>query len=139
MHSLPLKIQARIVLFFLGPVLVSPSLLHAESVFNLLVENDVISGDDRHYTSGVMLNYVSGLDEGPKRLRDLGIFVPGLERDDKMHVALSIGHEIYTPTDITTPNLLEDERPYAGHVFVGAGFITENEDEVETWRLSIGF
>ena len=85
-----------------------------------------------------MLNYVSGLDEGPKRLRDLGIFVPGLERDDKMHVALSFGHEIYTPTDITSAALLEDERPYAGHLFVGAGFITENEDEVETWRLSLG-
>ena len=111
---------------------------HAESVLNLLVENDVIAGNDRHYTSGVALNYVSGLDEGPRRLRDLGIFVPGLDRNDKMHVSLSFGHEIYTPQDITSTQLLEDQRPYAGHLYVGAGFITENPREIETWRLSLG-
>ena len=110
----------------------------AEGILNLLVENDVISGDDRHYTSGIALNYVSGLDAGPERLEELGIFLPGLERGDKMHVALSLGHEIYTPTDITNPNLIPDDRPYAGHIYLGAGFITENETEIETWRISLG-
>ncbi|MEM7101221.1 MAG: lipid A deacylase LpxR family protein [Pseudomonadota bacterium] len=110
----------------------------AQGILNLLVENDVISGDDRHYTSGVALNYVSGLDQGPERLEALGIFLPGLERGDKMHVALSLGHEIYTPTDITKPDLISDDRPYAGHLYLGAGFITENSTEVETWRLSLG-
>ena len=55
-----------------------------------------------------MLNWVSGIDEGPKRLRDLGIALPGIERNDHMHVALSLGHEIYTPTDISAIELLED-------------------------------
>ncbi len=113
-------------------------LCHGNSVFNLLVENDVFAGTDRNYTSGVMLNYVSGINEGPRRLRDLGITFPGIEPNDRMHVALSLGHEIYTPTDITAKELLEDDRPYAGHVFLGAGFITENPDEIETWRLSLG-
>ncbi len=110
----------------------------ADSVFNLLVENDVISGDDRHYTSGVMLNYVSGVDEGPQRLRKLGIRIPGVDEEDKMHVALSLGHEIYTPTDISQSTLIEDDRPYAGHVYLAAGFTTENPEEIETWRISLG-
>ncbi len=111
---------------------------HAKSVVNLLVENDVFAGTDRNYTSGVMLNWVSGIDEGPKRLRDLGIALPGIERDDHMHVALSLGHEIYTPTDIAATELLEDDRPYAGHLYVAAGFTVQSTDEIETLRLSLG-
>lgn len=110
----------------------------ADSVLNLLVENDVFANTDRHYTSGVMLNYVSGIDEGPERLRRMGIRFPGIEPDDRMHVAVSLGHEIYTPTDIETPELLKEDRPYAGHVYLAAGFTTENPDEIETWRLSLG-
>ena len=122
----------------LALVTLAPLSAYAQSIWNLLVENDVISGDDRHYTSGVALNWVSGLDQGPAELERLGIWLPGLEPDDKMHVALSFGHEIYTPTEITDPNLIEDDRPYAGYVYLAAGFITENPDEVETWRLSLG-
>ncbi|MEM9621663.1 MAG: lipid A deacylase LpxR family protein [Pseudomonadota bacterium] len=112
--------------------------VRADSVINLLIENDVVSGDDRHYTSGVMLNYVSGVNEGPKRLRNMGIHIPGLDPDDKMHVAVSLGHEIYTPTVITEAALIEDDRPYAGYIYLAAGFTTENPDEIETWRLSLG-
>jgi hypothetical protein len=110
----------------------------AESVVNLLVENDAFTGTDRHYTSGVMLNYVSGINEGPRRLQKMGIRFPGIEEDDRMHVALSLGHEIYTPTDIAASELLEDDRPYAGHIYVAAGFTTENHREIESWRLSVG-
>jgi len=110
----------------------------ADSVINLLVENDVFTGTDRHYTSGVMLNYVSGINEGPERLQRMGIRFPGIEAQDRMHVALSLGHEIYTPTNIVATELLEDDRPYAGHVYLAAGFTTENPDEIETWRLSLG-
>ena len=110
----------------------------SEGVLNLLIENDVFVNTDRHYTSGVMLNYVSNIDEGPRRLQDLGIAFPGIEAQDKMHVAISIGHEIYTPLDIETTELLEEDRPYAGHIYLATGFTVENPDEIETWRLSLG-
>lgn len=109
-----------------------------DGIVNVLIENDVWTGTDRHYTSGVMLNYVSAINEGPERLRKLGVRFPGIERGDRMHVALSLGHEIYTPTDITTAELLPEDRPYAGHAYIAAGFTTENPDEIETWRLNLG-
>lgn len=116
----------------------SPNPTFADSVFNVLIENDVFTNTDRHYTSGIMLNYVSGIDEGPRRLRKLGVRFPGMHEDDRMHVSVSLGHEIYTPTDIDSVELLEDERPYAGHLYLATGFTTENSDEIETWRLSFG-
>lgn len=107
-------------------------------MLNLLIENDVFTGTDRHYTSGLMLNYISGVEDGPQRLRDLGIRFPGINPEDEMHVSISLGHEIYTPTDISSANLLEQDRPYAGHAFLATGFSTANGKEVETWQFSTG-
>ena len=111
---------------------------HAEHVLNLIVDNDVFTGTDRHYTSGVMLNYISGINDGPRRLRDLGIRFPGIEADDEMHVSISLGHEIYTPTNIDATELLLDDRPYAGFVYLSAGFNTANTKDVETWLITAG-
>ena len=110
----------------------------AESVWNVLIENDLFTGTDRHYTSGVALNYVSGVNDGPKRLENLGVRFPGIDRDDNIHVAVSLGHEIYTPTDIRSPELLPDDRPYAAHAYLAAGFSTANHKEIETWRIAVG-
>lgn len=110
----------------------------AEHVINVLVENDTFTGTDRHYTSGVMLNYVSGVDDGPKRLRKWGIRFPGIEAEDQMHVSVSLGHEIYTPDDIDATEPLPDQRPYAGYAYLATGFSSANDDEIESWRISLG-
>ena len=60
-------------------LLIVCSSANAEHVLNFIVDNDVFTGTDRHYTSGVMLNYISGIEDGPRRLRDLGIRFPGIE------------------------------------------------------------
>lgn len=110
----------------------------AEHVLNLVIENDLFTGTDRHYTSGVMLNYVSGVDDGPTRLRNLGFDLPFIEDTDKLHVAVSIGHEIYTPANKNIPELQPDARPYAGYAYLAAGFSATNLREVDTWRISLG-
>ena len=111
---------------------------HAEHVWNLLVENDLFTGSDRHYTSGVMLNYIYGVQDGPRRLRDLGVRFPGIDDEDDIHISFSLGNEIYTPSDIHATALLPDDRPYAGYLYFATGFSTANAKEIETWRVSIG-
>ena len=110
----------------------------ADDIVNLVVENDVFVGTDRHYTSGVMLNYISGVDDGPRRLRNLGVRFPGMDEDDRMHVSVSVGHEIFTPTNIRATRLLEDDRPYAAYAYLATGFSTASDKDIETWRVSIG-
>ncbi|MEM7078292.1 MAG: lipid A deacylase LpxR family protein [Pseudomonadota bacterium] len=123
----------------LSALLLPVAPVRADGVFNLLVENDVWTGTDRHYTSGVMLNYVSEIDKGPQKLKELGLIFPGITDTDKIHLGLSLGHEIYTPNDILATELLEDERPYAAHAYLAAGFTLEVEDvSIETWRISLG-
>lgn len=133
-----MKKQTSLKLLILALFTTFPAQLWAEHVVNMLIENDLFAGTDRHYTSGAMLNYVSGVDDGPRRLKDMGVWFPGIHDDDQIHVSFSLGHEIYTPTDIRTDVLLEDDRPYAGYFYIATGFSTANAKEVETWRVNLG-
>jgi hypothetical protein len=48
-----------------------PSAVRREHVINMLVANDRFTGTDRHYTSGVMANYIICVDDGPGQLKDM--------------------------------------------------------------------
>ena len=109
-----------------------------KSVVSLVAENDVITGTDRHYTSGVLLSYVSGINRGPDRFTDLGRRLPMIDDDDDLHFGFSIGHEIYTPRDIDVAALIEEDRPYAGHLYAAADFTISNPRALSTWRLNLG-
>jgi lipid A 3-O-deacylase len=125
------------VLLLAFPALL-PDAASGEHVINMLAENDLFTGTDSHYTSGVMANYISGVDNGPKRLKDMSLWFPGIDDDDKINVSISLGHELYTPNNIRIPTLLEEDRPYAAYAYLAAGFSTANAKEVETWRVSLG-
>ncbi|MCP5180504.1 MAG: lipid A deacylase LpxR family protein [Pseudomonadales bacterium] len=107
-------------------------------VLSLLVENDVIAGTDRHYTSGVMLAYVSDINRGPRKAERFGRRLPFLDDDDDIHISFALGHEIYTPAEITEPDLIVTDRPYAGYLYGAVGFTTSDADDTSTWRLDFG-
>lgn len=109
-----------------------------DDVITLLIENDVFTGTDRDYTSGVLLSYVSGLNTGPKGVDRLGRRLPFIDPDTDLHVSFSIGHELYTPEDISVEELIEDDRPYAAHLYADFGLTTHNPRRLNTWRLSLG-
>lgn len=93
-------------------------------VVTFAIENDVIAGTDRFYTNGFQFSYLSP----PETLPPL--FAPGEEigrlfmRDDaQMRWGLSLGQQIYTPTD--TARVIPDpgDRPYAGYLFLSASIV----------------
>ncbi len=119
-------------------LLISTAHTADDAVVSLIVENDVITGTDRHYTSGVLLSYVSGLDEGPPGAENFGRKLFFIDDDDQMHVGFSLGHEIYTPKDISNPDLIVDDRPYAGHLYGAVDFTISDDYELSTWRINMG-
>ena len=125
------------LILLLGSAL-SPAHADNDSVLSMIVENDVIAGSDRHYTSGLLISYVSGLNRGPRTFDSLARRLPMISDDDDMHVGLSIGHEIYTPREIKVPTLITDDRPYAGYLYAAADFTISNDHALSTWRLNLG-
>lgn len=101
----------------------------------LRVENDLFAGTDRNYTNGVALALVSHDIDG-RLLTDclpppLGLYVRFLETLDPgfrqragaesatQNVVLRIGQSMYTPEDKTRADLIPDDRPYAGLLYLG--------------------
>lgn len=98
----------------------------------LEMENDVLNGFDRYYTHGTRISYFEQTPEWADELMDKFAF---FNKPRQKQFGIAIGQSIYTPHDITTPNLLENERPYGGWLY--GGFIlksigTNNINYLET-------
>ena len=108
--------------------------------FNIHFENDVLGTDasDRHYTNGLLLSYQTG----ENRVWD---WLDGWARrhyfpapDVRLHAGLAVGHNLYTPEDISTTELVTDDRPYAGWLHVDLGLVGQTDDVLRTMQLSFG-
>jgi lipid A 3-O-deacylase len=108
------------------------------AVFNAVFENDVFAGNDRHYTSGILFNYVPSRDGTPRFLRHLAYTLPAIGPGDEIHTAFYLGHQIFTPDDTDTETLLPDERPYAGYFFGGISLLGATARKLDTWNLTLG-
>jgi len=103
--------------------------LHFGSI-SVYSENDkYFAGTDEHYTNGFKLsalstdlrNFTDDSIPFPVRwiARGLGGLVPP---DHPYKLGLSLGQNIYTPTNTTTPLYQPNDRPYAAWLYLGAAF-----------------
>ncbi|HRP95712.1 MAG TPA: lipid A deacylase LpxR family protein, partial [Rhodocyclaceae bacterium] len=99
------------------------------------VENDLFTGSDQNYTSGVAFTLVSHdipgrlqIDCLPALVRHYAHFIrfmnPGFwagadNRTDTQNVVVRFGQSMYTPADYTRTDLIRDDRPYAGLLYMG--------------------
>lgn len=113
----------------------------------LFEENDFfahVSRSDKHYTQGLRLEERCWEPTGPDGTGD-PLFVPRSFYAGAGHAlwfenGLAIGHEIYTPENITDPFPQPDDRPYVAWLYLG--FLTTVSDAEErwqdTWELDVG-
>jgi len=143
----PLALVAAVIL----PLIVCSGAAASEkaenySTFVFYFENDLFGNTDEYYTSAFKLSWISKgfADSGtrggsPEWLRWFTAKMPTADRKDLYHtVALSLGQSIYTPKNIDTAQLLEDDRPYAGWSYLAAALQTKNFDFLNTLELNIG-
>lgn len=99
------------------------------------LENDLFTGTDQNYTNGVALTLVSH--DIPGRLRPeclptpirlhaqlIRFMNPGFWADDDnpavaQNVVARFGQSMYTPGDYSRTDLIIDDRPYAGLLYLG--------------------
>ncbi len=85
------------------------------------LENDLFYGADRHYTNGIRLSWVS---PSPKDMDDRFNWVRerlqliGLNNNADTRLGLAVAQEMYTPADRRRTDLILDDRPYAGWLYV---------------------
>jgi hypothetical protein len=56
----------------------------------------------------------------------------------RLHASIDLGQNLYTPEDISTTELVVDDRPYAGWLHVDLGLIGQTDEVLRTLQLSLG-
>ncbi len=111
----------------------------------LYFENDLFSGTDQHYTSGLKLSWSSRdleqLGDSPYANPLLPVFnlIPYInEKDYQKNLVFALGQNIYTPVDTDTAALISDDRPYAGWLYLGVGVVWKDARVRNSLVLDIG-
>lgn len=114
--------------FFMALLLGNTALLCAEDskgTLSLALENDMFgSGTDKHYTHGTEISYVSDT-YVPRWFRAFGSWLFVGDVNDQSRFSWALGQQMYTPDDLEQETLVEDDRPYAGWLYLSLGLTTE--------------
>ncbi len=91
--------------------------------YTVQFENDRIADTDRHYSTGMRLNWVSDSrspSASPQWARNALSWIYR-QVDEKLEgrIGLALGQNIFTPEDTASRNLVVDDRPYAGWLYGG--------------------
>lgn len=106
----------------------------------LNVENDVFTGTDNEYTSGVRAEYSGPEGSVPEFAQPLTRWLAPVAGGDgaEWRPLLGATQLMFTPPDITLPNPPKGERPYAGHLYAYAGLTAETDDRLTVFRVALG-
>lgn len=123
--------------------------------FNFYLDNDLFANQDQGYTNGVRFSLVSPNVEDlrrseclPQAAREVNAMLdmllpkrkqgePGQE-DTQFNMVLSLAQQIYTPTDYLREDLVVEDRPYAGWLYLGFGYNARRGDQLHTTELRLG-
>jgi hypothetical protein len=95
-------------------------------IFAVTEENDLFSNPftanhtDRHYTQGLKLTYLGGDDAMPRWAEKVADALPTVGITlDASQLGYVFGENMYTPENLLTRELITNDRPYAGWLYVG--------------------
>jgi len=112
-----------------------------KGTFTVALENDLFgAGTDAHYTHGTEFTYASDTYQ-PEWFLKLASWMPFYEPNSESRFVVSLGQQIYTPSDIEQKELIENDRPYAGWLYVSVGLLTDHrqdERHVDKIELVLG-
>lgn len=116
---------------------------------NVRVDNDLFGGKDQDqgYTNGAQITFVSPnlvdyTDDPclPRLARWVNSHLERLHPGEyeQQNMIFSLAQGIFTPTDFTRKDLIEDDRPYAGVLIGSFGYNARRGDRLQTTQLAVG-
>lgn len=105
----------------------------------LNIENDNFGGDsDRHYTSGVRLNYFDLRAQPPLWAERVAELVPMFAGGERLGGGYGGGHNLYTPDDIGVAAPQAGQRPWAALLYGSVGLVGVQGRHVDELELTAG-
>src|SRR2546422_5497553 len=108
-------------LFFAGLLSAAADNAWEGQILSLTIDNDALTGNDRHYTSGGHIQYQSEDDSLYDWTRSLSRSVPALGFEIQAEKwGVEVGQQIYTPENLGATEIVKDDRPYAAWLYTRA-------------------
>lgn len=106
--------------------------------YSFTFENDIFAGDDKNYTNGVRLDYVTPRNGLPFWARFARRNLGWLTDAEDWYATYALGQNMYTPSDISLDDPPADDRPYAGFFYGSVGIVADRRDRLDTLALDFG-
>jgi hypothetical protein len=116
-------------------------------VTSLWLENDLFVRTDQHYTHGTRIAHAGAERDASEPARGLGhidAWLPSLGNHAvAWRPALSLTQNIYTPEDTSRPDLIPNERPYAGWLCLTGSMLRRGASRsgvpmLDAWSAHVG-
>ncbi|MBD3671250.1 MAG: lipid A deacylase LpxR family protein [Gammaproteobacteria bacterium] len=134
MPRLPRSTLAALIVLALSHA--PPAFGYDSGFWSLQLENDYLADfSDNLYTHGFEISYAKLQAPAPWLLR-LAELIPFYEHGNIQTVTHSLGQKIFTPSDISVADLIPDDRPYAGWLYVAFAFSNQQEIEPDLYYLT---
>ncbi|MFC2163761.1 lipid A deacylase LpxR family protein [Acidobacteriota bacterium] len=106
--------------------------------FQVSFGNDTFVNTDRSFTHGGKLTMMSNNIQNYQNNPLLRWFSLTNGKGSLHTFSVSIGQNVYTPSNIKTDVILKEDRPYAGYLYVGFGIHSSNKKRQDTFEIDIG-
>lgn len=113
--------------------------LHAQTLeiknITFITENDADVRGDNDYTYGSEI----GVLFYRKNIGDSYLHIPFTNyKNQDNYISFSYAHKIYTPIDLETSELVRDDRPYAGYMYLKSGLYQSSNNNLKSLTLQLG-
>jgi lipid A 3-O-deacylase len=112
------------------------------------LENDLFSETDQNYTNGIRISWesqdLSSYENSPRlppwirKANDQLSFFHDLKQGLQRNLVVSFGQLMFTPKDIYAKQVIENDRPYAGYLYLGFAYHTRSNDQLDTLEVNFG-
>lgn len=102
-------------------------------------DNDLFMRSDGHYTHGTRLAVLPpAAPRSESFVRGLFALVPDVGNAQSARVGFVLGQTIFTPKDTTRSEVIPNDRPYAGWLYVGFTATVRSVERLDTFEFSVG-
>lgn len=137
---------AALILFMSFSVSAKEKVAKNSRTFSLFFENDMFAETDFLYTNGIKFSLISpdlsnyrGNSSIPEWSYPLiEKLTPTVSPEFQKSAVLAIGQNIYTPENTELSNLIIDDRPYAGILYLSAGLHIKSKKKMSTVEFVLG-
>jgi len=106
-------------------------------IISIVFENDIFAGEDDGYTNGFRVSWLSS-EVVPRWLDRAASWVPVFADHGYTTYGFSFGQTMFAPRDLRRSDLIIDDRPYAGFLFVSADLLRDTGTRMDHLQFMLG-